>query len=101
MSKYQRDKGARFEREMATRLGVRRVVRGDYSTSCEDIEHPVFSIECKVRAGIAALRWLDQASTYGKRTGKVPVVFLREDRGAPAVLMWFDDWQELYRRGNV
>lgn len=38
MGKLQRDIGARFERECARLLGVRRNVRGDYSESKPDIE---------------------------------------------------------------
>lgn len=102
MSKSQRTKGAAGEREVCALLrdhfGVE-VSRklGQARDSGEDISLPPFRIEVKRRdGGIAALRWLEQAES-GAKVGEVPTVVLREDRGAWAVLMRFDDWAKLAR----
>jgi hypothetical protein len=78
MAKLQRDIGARFEREIARLLGVRRNLRADYSESAPDLETDRLVIECKYRSGIAVCRWLEQAERYAEGSGKVPVVFARE-----------------------
>ncbi len=89
MSKKQRDTGSRFEREMARRLGVRRNLRADYSESAPDMETDNLVVECKYRAQIMVVRWLEQAERYAADiANKVPVVFARErgDRRPIAVL---------------
>ena len=96
MGKAQRDIGARFEREMARLLGVRRRLRADYSESAPDLETPRLVVECKYRASIAAVRWLEQAEGYAQGSGKVPVVFARE-RGSsrPIAIIPLADFLEL------
>ncbi len=93
MSKAQRDTGARFEREMARRLGVRRNLRADYSESAPDLETDSLVVECKYRAHITVVRWLEQAERYAEGSDKVPVVFARErgDR-RPIAILRLDDF---------
>jgi len=97
LSKKERDIGARFEREIAKRLGVRRNLRADYSESAPDIETDNLIVECKYRSRIAALRWLEQAESYKHNSSiKTPVVFARE-RGdsKPIAILRLEDLLEI------
>ena len=96
MGKAQRDIGARFEREMARLLGVRRRLRADYSESAPDLETDKLIVECKYRGNIAVCRWLEQAEGYAEGSGKVPVVFARE-RGSsrPIAILPLEDFLEI------
>ena len=100
MSRAQRDKGARFEREVASLLGVRRNLRADYSESAPDITTEHFIVECKRRKGIAAARWLEQASRYAldDEEGRVPIVFCREDGGRVLAILYAEDLLALANR---
>tara|TARA_R110000824_G_scaffold304593_2_gene492400 strand:- start:182 stop:535 length:354 start_codon:yes stop_codon:yes gene_type:complete len=85
MGRMQREKGKRGEREAAAviteifGLEARRTAqrRGD-QTADIDCGRQVH-IEVKRRAGIAAIRWLEQAER-DKTKGTVPFVMLREDK---------------------
>lgn len=96
MSRKERDIGARFEREIARLLGVRRRLRADYSESGPDLETDRLICECKYRSNIAVCRWLEQAEKYAEGTGKTPVVFARE-RGdsRPIAILRLTDFLEI------
>lgn len=96
MSKKERDIGARFERQIAKILGVRRNLRADYSESAPDLETDRLVVECKYRAGIAVCRWLEQAEGYCDSPAKIPVVFARE-RGdsRPIAILRLEDFLEI------
>jgi hypothetical protein len=100
LSKSQRNKGASFEREVANLLGVRRHLRCDWSESAPDIITERFLVECKRYARIAAVRWLEQARGYAERDpeGRIPVVFMREDRGELVVMLGAEDFLALMHR---
>jgi hypothetical protein len=93
LSCTERDKGARFEREIARLLGVRRYLRADYSESAPDLVTEHLIVECKRRKSIAAIRWLEQADGYATKDeqGRIPVVFCREDRGPAVALLHAED----------
>jgi hypothetical protein len=84
MGRSQREKGKRGEREAAAALSelfgleARRTAqrRGD-QTADIDCGRRVH-VEVKRRAGIAALRWLEQAEK-DQAKGTIPFVMLRED----------------------
>jgi hypothetical protein len=96
IAKLQRDIGARFEREIARLLGVRRNLRADYSESAPDLETDTLIVECKYRSAIAVVRWLEQAEGYAEGTGKIPVVFARErGDGRPIVILRLEDVLEM------
>jgi len=100
MSKRERDAGARFEREMARRLGVRRHLRADYSESAPDIITDRLIVECKYRAGIAALRWLEQVEQHADGE-RVPIVIAKERRGRPVAILRLDDFLTILNGGNA
>lgn len=95
MGKAQRTKGATFERAVANDLSERlgRVVQrniGQSRDGGDDITVQPFRIECKARAGIASLAWLEQAEA-ASRAGEIPVVVMKADRKPWAVLMRYED----------
>lgn len=100
MSRAERDKGARFEREISRLLGVGRHLRPDYSESAPDLVTEHLIVECKRRKGIAAIRWLEQAAGYAEEDeqGRIPVVFCREDRGRVVALLYAEDFLSLMNR---
>ena len=106
MGKYSRDKGARFEREIANRLkevfGPRttrssgQCFKGDLRA---DVDCPEIWVECKVgkRPNIkAALEQAEEAEA-GANTGKSPVAICKWDRQEPIVSMRLDYFMELIK----
>lgn len=106
MGKYQRDKGARFEREIANRLkevfGPRttrssgQCFKGDLRA---DVDCPEIWVECKVgkRPNIkAALEQAEEAEA-GASTGKSPVAICKWDRQEPIASMRLDFFIELLK----
>jgi hypothetical protein len=100
MSKSQRNKGASFEREVSNLLGVRRHLRCDWSESAPDIITDTLLVECKRRKTIAVMRFFEQARGYAERDpeGRIPVVFMREDRGELVVMLGAEDFLALMHR---
>ena len=113
MGKYQRDKGANFERYVANRLkevfGPRttrssgQCFKGDLRA---DVDCPEIWVECKVgkRPNIkAALEQAEEAEA-GAQTGKSPVAICKWDRQEPIASMRLDFFIELiktaYRGGS-
>ena len=101
MSKSQRDKGQRREREAYTHLcdelGHQHIERnyGQSANGGIDIKAGPFGVEVKARNTIACVRWLDQAIAASAPLGLVPVVYAREDRGEPIVIMRAADAMKL------
>lgn len=96
MGKASRDKGARFEREIANDLtdrwgvSIKRNI-GQARDGGDDITVDPFRIECKRRAKIAGYDFIEQA-TAATDEGQIPVVVMRADGKKPLVLMRYDDW---------
>ena len=94
MGKYSRDKGARFEREIANKLkevfGPRTTRSSGQCFSGDtraDVDCPHIWVECKVgkRPNIkAALEQAEEAEANAQ-TGKVPVAVCKWDRQEPIV----------------
>lgn len=86
VSKSQRDKGKRGEREVvalfkAMGFDARRTSQVDGTLSADVIVEGVpLHVEVKRRAKIAALRFMDQAEAEANGSD-LPVVFMREDGG--------------------
>jgi hypothetical protein len=96
MGKAERDCGARFEREIARLLGVRRNLRADWSESAADLVTDNLVVECKFRSKLAALRWLEQAERYAEGTGKIAAVFARERNDSrPIAILRLEDFLAL------
>lgn len=96
MSKRSVDSGKRWEREVARLLGVRRRLRSDYSESAPDLETDRLVVECKYRASIAVVRWLEQAERYADGTCKLAICFARERNDSrPIAVLRMEDFLEI------
>ncbi len=101
MGRASRDKGKRNERAAAaawtkaTGQSARRSVQFCGRDGTADlIAHQRLHIEVKARKSIAAVRFLDQA-TSDARPDTVPIVLMKEDRGEFLVLVRLDDLLDL------
>lgn len=102
MGKFQRDKGARVEREIAKALAayfdipVKRRL-GQAREGGEDIDADLpFCIEIKARADAPAVqKFLEQARDASRNDMRTPVAVVKGDRKQPIVVMFLTDWLEL------
>lgn len=81
------------ERQAAKLLGGKRHSRGaDFGTSAPDVEHPLFSVECKYRKTLPRLLrlGLEQAASYDTTKPPLLVVKERHQRGALVVMRLAD-----------
>ena len=95
MSKSQRDKGARFERQICAVIrevtgynalrNLRQTRDGGF-----DIAFGKFRIECKARKALSIYSFLDQCQAACK-PGDIPVVIAKADRRSPVVIMSLED----------
>ncbi len=95
MSRYERERGAAFEREVAGILtehlgvAVRRKL-GQARDGGDDIQVGRFRIECKRRQRIAVYQWLEQCTVAaGERD--IPVVVARADGEAAIAVLALAD----------
>ena len=105
MGKAQRDKGHRFERQVAAdatvALGekVTRTIqfRGGQSEGSDVVVEP-FAIECKHYKKLGGLlyRAYEQATRDAKE-GYIPISICKGDRKEPVVLMGYNDFWELIK----
>jgi len=81
------------ERQAAKALGGKRVSRGaNFSVSAPDVEHPLFSVECKYRKQLPRLLrlGLEQAQSYDSTKPPLLVIKERYQHGALVVLRLSD-----------
>ena len=60
---------------------------------------PGVHIECKRCETLKPTAWLTQAAADA-RTGELPAVFFRPNRGSWSVMMSLPEWLKLYERGR-
>lgn len=106
MSKYQRDKGKRWEQEVARRfrevLPEAEIKRGWQARKGEDapdVDVPGWWVECKVGAAPPLMPALEQARR-GCPPDRVPVAVCKRDREGPVVVLDLDRFLELVRRAG-
>lgn len=88
MSRTEREKGARFEREIAEVFGTRRVsVQGRSDAEHADVEHKYLWLQCKRRARVGIYGWWEEAKSAAAAVGKMPVLAVRQDRGEALVVV--------------
>lgn len=87
----------RHEKKVAMLLHGRRHSRGNnYAEEAGDVEHPLFSVECKYRKKLPALllQGLSQARRY---SSKPPLLVLKEQgRQSELVVMSLADFVDLF-----
>lgn len=102
MGKMSREKGKRYEREVASYLKAQGYDcrRGQqYCGSSGDadvIGLPGIHIECKHVEKMSLYDWMGQ-SVRDARENEIPVVFHRKNNCETLVTMRADDWIQLYR----
>lgn len=104
MSKYERDKGARFERELAAYFMEHGIAahRGYVQFRQSDvIGVPGIHVEAKFQEAARLREWMKQATEEAeKRKDGAPTVFWKKSREKVLVTMYLDDWIELYKGGQ-
>lgn len=102
--KMSRDKGARYERELATQLKsygyeARRTAQhcGNTGDAADVIGLDGIHIEAKHQERVQIYDWMAQAKRDSAKSGNKPAVFFRKNNCETLVCMRLDDWMELYR----
>jgi len=101
MSRKERDKGARWERQLANDLHAtwndarRGIGQARSGGDVPDVDGTPFWIEAKHRKRQPALAALQQATDA--TDGRPPVAIIKIDREQPFVAMWLSDWLEIVR----
>lgn len=104
MAKISRDRGAKFEREVANLFKdwgydtFRTAQHMGKTGQAPDVKADGLHIECKRRRKIAAYEWYKQAKAdaLAENKGNLPTVIFRADNEPPMVMMHFEDWIQLY-----
>lgn len=104
MAVNSKQKGARFERELASKFRehgyeARRTAQycGNTGDASDVVGLPGIHIEAKHQERMSLYDWMDQAKRDSKNTGNLPVVFHKKNHAEILVTMQFDTFMELYK----
>lgn len=105
MGKMSRDKGKRFERQLARIFreygyaDSRRTAQycGNTGDASDVVGLPGIHVEAKHVEQMRLYEWMDQAKRDAAGTGKKPVVFHKKNNHEILVTMQLDTFFELYR----
>lgn len=104
MAVNSKQKGARFERSLASRFReygyqARRTAQycGNTGDASDVVGLPGIHIEAKHQERMQLYDWMAQAKRDSAGSGKLPVVFHKKNNAEILVTMEFDDWMNLYR----
>lgn len=106
MGKASRDKGARFERSLASKFreygyDARRTAQycGKTGDASDVIGLPGIHVEAKHVEQMRLYEWMAQARRDAQAGGKnaLPAVFHKKNNAEILVTMTLDDWMNLYR----
>ena len=104
MAVNSKQKGARFERTLASRFRdygyeARRTAQycGNTGDAADVIGLPGIHIEAKHQERMQLYDWMAQAKRDAAGSGKLPVVFHKKNNCEILVTMEFEDWMNLYR----
>lgn len=99
-----KQKGARFERNLASLLreqgyDARRTAQycGASGDAADVVGLPGIHIEAKHQETMRLYDWMEQAKRDSGGTGRLPAVFHKKNNAEILVTMRFDDWMQLYR----
>lgn len=97
-------KGARFERQLASRLreygyDARRTAQycGKSGDASDVVGLPGLHIEAKHQERMSLYEWIAQAKRDSKGTGRLPAVFHKKNNAEILVTMELEDFMNLYR----
>lgn len=107
MGKKSRDKGARFERTLASKFreygydNARRTAQycGKTGDASDVVGLPGIHVEAKHQEKMQLYPWMAQAKRDAEASGKkvLPAVFHKKNNAEILVTMTLDDWINLYR----
>lgn len=107
MGKAARDKGARFERTLASKFreygydNARRTAQycGNTGDASDVVGLPHIHVEAKHQEKMYLYDWMNQAKRDAKQSGKnvLPAVFHKKNNAEILVTMELKDWINLYR----
>lgn len=97
-------KGARFERQLASKLRdygyqARRTAQycGKSGDASDVVGLPGLHIEAKHQERMSLYEWMAQAKRDAEGTGRLPAVFHKKNNAEILVTMTLEDWINLYR----
>lgn len=103
MAVNSKQKGARFERHLASRLReygyeARRTAQycGNTGDASDVVGLPGLHIEAKHQEQMRLYDWMSQAKRDSEGTGKLPAVFHKKNNADILVTMTFEDFMNLY-----
>ena len=104
MAVNSKQKGARFERQLASRFReygyqARRTAQycGNTGDASDVVGLPGLHIEAKHQETMRLYEWMAQAKRDSSGTGRLPAVFHKKNNAEILVTMEFDDFMNLYR----
>ena len=104
MAVNSKQKGARFERQLASRLRehgyeARRTAQycGNTGDASDIVGLPGLHIEAKYQERMQLYEWMAQAKRDAEGTGRLPAVFHKKNHAQILVTMELDDFMNLYR----
>jgi len=99
-----KQKGARFERQLASRFReygyeARRTAQycGNTGEASDVVGLPGIHIEAKHQERMQLYEWMAQAKRDAEGTGRLPAVFHKKNNAEILVTMEFEDFMNLYR----
>ena len=97
-------KGARFERQLASKFReyvyeARRTAQycGNTGDASDVVGLPGLHIEAKHQESMRLYEWISQAKRDSSGTGKLPAVFHKKNNAEILVTMTLDDFMDIYR----
>lgn len=103
-----KQKGARFERELASKLRAEGYVcrrsaqyAGNTGEAADVIGLPGIHIEAKHQETMRLYEWMAQAVRDSQKSGSLPAVFHRKNNADLLVTMRFEDWMQIYREWEM
>lgn len=104
MAVNSKQKGARFERLLASKLReygyeARRTAQycGNTGDASDVVGLPGIHIEAKHQETMRLYEWISQAKRDSEGTGRLPTVFHKKNNAEILVTMTLEDWFCLYR----
>lgn len=104
MAVHSKNKGARFERNLASRFrdhgyDARRTAQycGNTGDAADVIGLPGIHVEAKHQERMRLYDWMAQAKHDAQGTGNLPAVFHKQNNCEILVTMELDDWMNIYR----
>ena len=104
MAVNSKQKGARFERQLASRFReygyqARRTAQycGNTGDASDVVGLPGLHIEAKHQEKMHLYEWMAQAKRDSSGTGRLPAVFHKKNNAEILVTMEFEDFMNLYR----